>query len=181
MDIKHERTDRGFAKISFSDSDGIKCNIQMSHSAMMPKMWIGCAHPGAKIILPGMGWVDYDLAPGTSVNTRMHLTQSQVYDLLPTLTFFAEHGCLPAEYLRADPAKMIGALMGEKKKTHDEILSIGHQLSNAAFALKSDDRLDERTKDTLTRLQKQWDAAYSAWFRKPGKPKEKPTENDGTS
>lgn len=177
MEIKHTLGSGGVTLLSFKDSGGIDCNMQISTSGEMAKIWIGCAEPDLKILIPGAGWQRVNLPFEVYSNNRMHLSQSQVYDLLPTLAFFAEHGVLPVEHAVANPVKVIEAAMGDRRLIHEEILRIGQQLSNAAHALKQDSSIDERTRQTMADLQKRWDEAYSAWYRVPGTPK----QNSGTS
>lgn len=48
------------------------------------------------------GWHDLDIKQIKGVeefvaNNRMHLSQSMVKEILPILTYFAEHGELPSE------------------------------------------------------------------------------------
>jgi len=69
MTITRYVTQRGFAKIDFTDSYDEKCSIQKSSSATKNAIWFG--QDGAK---------------------RMHLTQEQVEELLPILTNFAKTG-----------------------------------------------------------------------------------------
>lgn len=99
MDI--EKTSRGFSVARFVDRYGVRCSIQESSLATEPAIWLGADDLGLRR-LPGngTGWHDVNLSeifPGQTVqgNTRMHLTQDQVRDLLPLLTHFAETGELP--------------------------------------------------------------------------------------
>lgn len=94
-------TSRGFRIRKFEDANGVGCSIQES-SAMRGEgmLWLGAREIGLKRL--DHGWRDVPLPrpedrPGVEylANTRMHLTQSQVRDLLPLLTHFAEHGELP--------------------------------------------------------------------------------------
>ena len=68
--MKIKCTDRGFRYATFKDCYGELCSIQESCS-VLPSLWLG-----------------------TDEN-RMHLSQKMVKDLLPLLTYFAEHGVLP--------------------------------------------------------------------------------------
>lgn len=109
MDKKKEmtmpnRTQRGFRIENFTDSNGVKCSLQVSSAARQePLVWLGCDEIGLKRFRPGYGWMDVTLEePNLSgivhtANTRMHLSQSQVRDLLPALQHFAEHGDLPEQ------------------------------------------------------------------------------------
>lgn len=95
--------DRGFYKGEWTDAYGARCSIQESSLvADEGHIWLGCNDIGLKRFEPGKGWTDVELeqnnGPGGvhhSANTRMHLSQSMVRDLLPLLQHFAEHGDLP--------------------------------------------------------------------------------------
>lgn len=94
--------DRGFYIGHWVDAYGTKCSVQESSlAAEEGHIWLGCAEIGLKRFEPDKGWSDVPLeqnAPyGVShiANTRMHLSQSMVRDLLPLLQHFAEHGDLP--------------------------------------------------------------------------------------
>lgn len=101
-----EKTERGFSFLSFTDADNVKCTLQESSSIESEGLIrFGCQEIGLKRLQPGQGWTDIPLEQDPpngvlhSANTRMHLTQSQVRDLLPALQYFAEHGRLPQEDL----------------------------------------------------------------------------------
>jgi hypothetical protein len=102
--MKIEKTERGFAITKFRDKNGESCSLQ--ESSLVDDegcIWLGCNDIGLKKFTPGEGWSDVPLqndGPGGIAhiaNTRMHLTQSMVAELLPALTYFAEHGTLPSE------------------------------------------------------------------------------------
>jgi len=44
-----------------------------------------------------IGWVPFPIDDRVLLNSRMHLTQDMVKELLPVLQYFAEHGVLPSE------------------------------------------------------------------------------------
>lgn len=69
-------SDKGGEKILFEDDYKQKCSIQKSNSTLENKIWFG---------------VDKDVN-GKSIVARMHLTQSQMSELLPFLQKFAETG-----------------------------------------------------------------------------------------
>ena len=100
MDIRS--TERGFLVGEFDDANGEKCTIQES-SAIRDEglIWIGCQEIGLKRFVPHQGWSDVALDEGWpegvdhTANNRMHLTQSMVKELLPTLQFFVQNGHLP--------------------------------------------------------------------------------------
>lgn len=95
--------DRGFYIAKWTDSYGVKCSIQESSlAAEEGHIWIGCDEIGLKKFTPygNPAWRDVPLENDPhgvhhSANTRMHLSQSMVRDLLPLLQYFAEHGDLP--------------------------------------------------------------------------------------
>lgn len=101
--MKIEKTQRGFVIANFTDANGVECSAQESSAAQEEALlWLGCKAIGLKRFEPYIGWSDVPLQSepdGISyiANTRMHLTQTQVRELLPILSHFAEHGCLPEE------------------------------------------------------------------------------------
>lgn len=97
-------TDRGFKAVSFTDRLGVACSLKESSLATESAIWFGADSIGLKKLDPlsplGTGWEEIPLAevPGGvaySANTRMHLTQDQVAELLPYLRHFVETGQLP--------------------------------------------------------------------------------------
>ncbi len=97
------QTNRGFLVGEFTDANGETCTIQESSAARDEGLvWLGCKEIGLKKFIPYQGWSDVVLENGApdgvthTANNRMHLTQSQVAALLPTLEYFVEHGHLPA-------------------------------------------------------------------------------------
>jgi hypothetical protein len=91
--LNRRTTDRGFDIITFNDKYGHECSLQES-SANEPAIWFGPNEAEPKILVKGGGWQPVDFPEETMFNTRMHLTQDQVKELLPYLQHFAEHGCL---------------------------------------------------------------------------------------
>lgn len=83
---------RGFGVISFCDKSMSECSLQDSSLATEPAIWLGINDPDPKLFVPGEGWKDYPVPPDVMINTRMHLTQSMVKQLLPFLIKFAETG-----------------------------------------------------------------------------------------
>ena len=69
MDIKEEKTQRGFDVITFRDRYNEQCSLQKSSLASEDAIWFG-----------------------VDKSDRMHLTQEQVQELLPYLEHFAETG-----------------------------------------------------------------------------------------
>jgi hypothetical protein len=98
------RTERGFARMEFTDRNGVTCSLQKSSLAFEDCIWLGCNDIGLKRFTPGnVGWEDIPLindAPyGIThiANTRMHLSREQVAMLLPHLQRFVEAGELVPE------------------------------------------------------------------------------------
>lgn len=77
--MKVYKTGRGFARADFVDYYGHKASIQESSIVGAASIWLGCD--------TGHHFDGQCLA-------RMHLTQSQVRELLPLLERFAETGLL---------------------------------------------------------------------------------------
>lgn len=91
MDIK--QTERGFDYSEFTDSYGEKCSLQMSSSAMEPKIWLGIDKPSLTVFEENMGkYVNTPMPKTFMVSSRMHLTMDMVKQLLPALQRFAETG-----------------------------------------------------------------------------------------
>lgn len=82
-------TERGFELHSFTDSNGIECSLQKS-SSIEDRIWVGANEIGLKK-LDINGWVELD-TKDCIANTRMHLTQKQVKELLPYLKRFVKTG-----------------------------------------------------------------------------------------
>jgi hypothetical protein len=104
--MKQETTNRGFSKITFDDYYNAPCSLQESSCGSANAIWLGVEDASPEILSvdavkyglnPGKdyGWVPYPIPPEVSINTRMHLTQMQVYEMLPVLSHFAVHGNLP--------------------------------------------------------------------------------------
>jgi hypothetical protein len=97
------QTSRGLKGYKFQDRYDEKCSIQKSSLASEPAIWLGVedAHPqilASDAYKVGMqssanvGWIPYPIPDVVNLNTQMHLTQSQVRDLLPLLQKFVETG-----------------------------------------------------------------------------------------
>ncbi len=102
--METSKTNRGFNIGKFTDAYGVDCSLQESSiAADEGHIWLGCSKIELKRFVPHQGWQDVELEHdpmGTgilhSANTRMHLSQSMVRDLLPALQHFAETGELPS-------------------------------------------------------------------------------------
>ena len=97
------KTERGFSVENFKDRYGVKCSIQKSSLATEDCIWLGVddsdprimASKAAKHRVPTnqkTGWIEYPLSSDVLLNTRMHLSQEMVKQLLPILNKFAETG-----------------------------------------------------------------------------------------
>lgn len=78
-------TPRGFARVDFTDRNGVACSLQESSLATEDAIWLGCNEPDPRHLVSGQGWQPVVLPKGTLCNTRMHLTRDQVAQLLPVL------------------------------------------------------------------------------------------------
>jgi len=83
-----KKTSRGFRIFSFKDRYGQDCSLQESSLAEEGAIWLGVDNTGPHINGP-------DGTRNSQVSARMHLTQEQVKELLPLLTYFTEYGDLP--------------------------------------------------------------------------------------
>lgn len=92
MELTKTKTDRGFDKYTFEDCYGTKCSLQKSSLATNSAIWFGCEDADPKVLIPGKGWQPVNMPDGYVADTRMHLTQEQVKELLPILQRFVETG-----------------------------------------------------------------------------------------
>ena len=92
MEINH--TQRGFAIGKFTDRYGNECSLQKSSLAEEDAIWFGVDRPRLTIFeneTKGR-YIVTDMPKNFDVDSRMHLTQEQVKELLPYLQKFAETG-----------------------------------------------------------------------------------------
>ncbi len=101
-----EKSQRGFRFIKFEDANGNPCSLQESSAARDEGLvWFGNDTKNTINVMNHLGqrgWskVNLDSIYGHGnvvIDDRMHLTQSQVKDMLPYLIYFAEHGELPEQ------------------------------------------------------------------------------------
>ena len=103
MEIIQGETNRGFGIIEFTDRYGVRCSLQKSSLATEDAIWFGCDDLNPQIMASQAkafgiettetcGWVPYPIPKEVLMNDRMHLTRSQVKDLLPILQKFAKTG-----------------------------------------------------------------------------------------
>lgn len=93
--MKASETQRGFAIVEFTDSEGVECSLQKSSNITEDLIWLGCTDANPQHLVKGLGWKPYPLPESVQMTTRMHLTQEQVVALLPMLEHFAYTGELP--------------------------------------------------------------------------------------
>lgn len=100
LELKVEKTGRGFRIISFKDDYRVECSLQESSLATEDAIWFGCNKADPQTRIPGKnGWHPIEMPEHYIANTRMHLTRDQVAVLLPYLKAFVETGELPKEKL----------------------------------------------------------------------------------
>lgn len=84
MKMKKIITNRGFKRVEFKDGYGKDCLLQKSSAAMGDFIWLGQS-----------GEPERDHVTGRFVPQLMHLSQTDVKNLLPSLQHFADTGDLP--------------------------------------------------------------------------------------
>lgn len=94
------KTDRGFTRYEFTDTNGRLCSLQESSIANEARIWLGANEIDLKHFIPGVGWVEVPLTTTMEhesyiANTRIHLNQEQAAALLPLLEAFVKTGQLP--------------------------------------------------------------------------------------
>lgn len=87
-----DKTYRGFDYKRFKDKYNVECSLQKSSLATQDCIWLGCNNADPKVLSPFQGWEPVEMPEGYVANTRMHLNQEQVKELLPYLIRFAETG-----------------------------------------------------------------------------------------
>lgn len=95
MDIT--QTQRGFSLGEFIDRYGNKCSLQKSSLATEDAIWLGIDKPKLTIFEDSSKgkYIITEMPSNFDVDSRMHLTQDMVKELLPYLISFAETGELP--------------------------------------------------------------------------------------
>ena len=98
--LKLQHTERGFAFVNFTDSNGIKCSLQES-SSQNPAIWLGADDIGLKEFIAFRQPNAWESRPEFDkddpshhfiANNRMHLRPEVVKELLPLLHKFVEEG-----------------------------------------------------------------------------------------
>lgn len=98
--MKRVTTQRGFAKIEFTDLYGVASKVQKSSLATQDAIWIGAEDIGLKVFIKGKGWRDVSTeklrellgVDEVMVNNTIHLSQEMVSDLIPVLQKFSDEG-----------------------------------------------------------------------------------------
>lgn len=105
-----KKTNRGFPYGEFTDSHGDLCTIQQSSACSIDDeegeyIWLGIDKVVPKIMASKAkslgietnettGWIPYPIPDEVLLNSRMHLSQKKVEELLPILNYFVENGRL---------------------------------------------------------------------------------------
>jgi hypothetical protein len=99
--------DRGFFLGKFKDRYGSECSLQESSiCASEGHVWFGMDNPDLKYFIPHQGWNNVSEEEFKSflpkdaqplLSSRMHLSQSDIENLLPSLMYFTKRGYLPNE------------------------------------------------------------------------------------
>lgn len=106
LKFEYKKTDRGFPYIETKDMYNAGFSIQESSLATDYAIWLGIDDPDPKIMASDAkkhgiktdqeyGWIDYHVPEDVLISTRMHLTRSQVADLIPVLQHYVDTGELP--------------------------------------------------------------------------------------
>lgn len=90
--MNETKTERGFALIKFVDLYGAECSLQKSSLATEDAIWFGCDAANPRLLVSGQGWQPIAMPVGYLADTRMHLSQDQVRELLPYLQRFIDTG-----------------------------------------------------------------------------------------
>lgn len=94
------KTQRDFSITNFEDYNGFMCSLQKSSLATENCIWFGINETKLTVFADKSkgAYIETDMPENFSVNTRMHLTQVRVKELLPFLQRFAETGDLESEF-----------------------------------------------------------------------------------
>jgi hypothetical protein len=94
--MERTKTNRGFALYEFEDRNGEICTVQKSSIATEDAIWLGARDLRVQEFIAYQGWKDvvFENTPTHHFvgNERMHLTQSQVKELIPILQKFVDTG-----------------------------------------------------------------------------------------
>lgn len=87
------KTERGFGIIDFKDLYNHNCSLQESSLATDDAIWFGIDDQELTVFEENMGkYVVTKLPHNWKTNGRMHLSRTQVAELLPYLQSFVETG-----------------------------------------------------------------------------------------
>lgn len=131
-----KKTSRGFGLIHMPGRQGEVFSLQESSAIDSEQaIWFGPSELRVQSFQPG-GWRDVDfnaLIPGATIlgNERMHLTQSQVRDIIPILSYFVREGALPDSlsdlYAGHETGSNHGDDVGSTPKERTEDFTFGRQ------------------------------------------------------
>lgn len=141
--MKVESTEHRFSRVEFTDRNGTTCSLQKSSVATDDLIWLGCNDIGLKRFEPGIGWTDVVLEGEPYgikhiANTRMHLGQDRVKDLITLLQRFVDTGELYEQ--RIDPTR--AEALADLDKTIDELIDAEDKLRAEAERPKVEWRLN---------------------------------------
>jgi hypothetical protein len=99
---KTKKTERGFDLIEFKDRYDAACSLQQSSLASESAIWLGIDDPNPQVMASKAhevgvstsettGWVPYPIPKEVFINTRMHLTRTQVEGLIRRLLYWLDH------------------------------------------------------------------------------------------
>ena len=97
MKMTRGKTLRGFSLVEFDDYYDKRCSIQKSSLATSDAIWIGLNDAEPKIMASktsegGVGWVPFYVPEDVQINTRMHLTRAQAWQVVRVLCKFVITG-----------------------------------------------------------------------------------------
>lgn len=92
-----EKTNRGFELVEFKDLYDKRCSLQQSSLATDAAIWLGCDDAEPRVLIPGEGWQPVAMPANYIANTRMHLNQDQVRELVSHLQRWLDTGSFNGE------------------------------------------------------------------------------------
>ena len=88
VEITPETTARGFEVLRFKDRYNEECSLQESSLATEAAVWLGVDTVIPKVCTPGIGWKNVKVPEDALMSGRMHLTATQLAQLVPRLINF---------------------------------------------------------------------------------------------
>lgn len=162
--MKIETTQRGFDYAEFKDSYGVKCSLQKSSSAMVDRIWFGIDDVNPIIMAVDAiglglstggektGWVPFKIPDEVQLSARMHLSQDDLFELMPALTEFLDTGDLEGGY-DYDFPKEYESFDDDYEMV--DFTAMANDLNNEAVRItKSLNRMGERAEKLVLYLDK---------------------------